>query len=173
MLELEGRVVDLAAYIICPKAGIFQEGWIRWLNSVIKDPGAFHFSALPFLVWWFILRLALFLITRWLKRRRGLFTFCLDVCLFDQWGKALLRSPHQLILMSQWSKLHDMPDPKPFTGKGNAATMSGSHSRRGETHFFWSTWPGRGEWNKTGLLIESRGKGTNGCRVGNQQRLLQ
>ena len=28
--------------------------------------------------------------------------------------------------MAQWPKLHDMPDPKPFTGMGNATTMTGS-----------------------------------------------
>lgn len=46
------------------KAGIFQEGWIQWLNSNIKDLGSFHLSALPSLVCWFILRLALLLIRR-------------------------------------------------------------------------------------------------------------
>ena len=40
--------------------------------------------------------------------------------------KAPYKSSHQPILMAQWPKLHDMPNLKPFTGKGNATTMTGS-----------------------------------------------
>lgn len=31
--------------MICSKIGEFQDGWIQWLNSIIKDLGSFHFSA--------------------------------------------------------------------------------------------------------------------------------
>ena len=52
---------------------------------------------------------------------------CLLICIFlISEEKAPYKSSHQPILMAQWPKLHDMPNPKPFTGKGNATTMTGS-----------------------------------------------
>lgn len=86
--------------------------------------------------------------------------------------------------MPQWPKQHRTPNTKSLTGMGDATTLSGPNQSwltlwRGQTHFFWSTWPGRRYWNKIGLQIGGSGKATmqswepTGFATVDDERLLQ